>query len=109
LKRLYGEISLQVDIYPNVANHSYADTYCGGYDMQTVQMTLDEDLVDNVDRAARTLNTTRSGFTRMALQEALKKQAEKILIEKHRAGYARLPVVAEEFDVWEMEQAWGDE
>ena len=77
--------------------------------MRTVQMTLDEALVDNVDRAARILKTTRSGFTRMALQEALKRQAEKILVEKHRAGYARIPVVAEEFDVWEMEQAWGDE
>lgn len=77
--------------------------------MRTVQMTLDEALVDNVDRAARILKTTRSGFTRMALQEALKRQAERILIEKHREGYARLPVVAEEFDGWEMEQAWGDE
>ena len=33
-------------------------------------MTLDEGLVDRVDRAARKLWTTRSGFTRKALQEA---------------------------------------
>jgi metal-responsive CopG/Arc/MetJ family transcriptional regulator len=33
-------------------------------------MTLDEDLIARVDRAARRLKTTRSGFTRQALREA---------------------------------------
>jgi metal-responsive CopG/Arc/MetJ family transcriptional regulator len=40
--------------------------------MKTVQMTLDEQLVKAVDRAARKLGTTRSGFTREALRSALK-------------------------------------
>ena len=77
--------------------------------MRTIQMTLDEKLVENVDRAASALKTTRSCFTRMALQAALKDLAEKRLIEKHRKGYSKLPVKAGEFDVWEAEQAWGEE
>jgi metal-responsive CopG/Arc/MetJ family transcriptional regulator len=77
--------------------------------MRTVQMTLDDELVETVDRVVHALKTTRSAFTRMALQEALKKQSELRLVEKHREGYARCPVRSGEFDDWEVEQAWGDE
>jgi len=77
--------------------------------MRTVQMTLDDELVETVDRVAHALKTTRSAFTRMALQEALKKQSELRLVEKHREGYAKHPVQPGEFDDWEVEQAWGDE
>jgi metal-responsive CopG/Arc/MetJ family transcriptional regulator len=77
--------------------------------MRTVQMTLDDELVETVDRVAHALKTTRSAFTRMALQEALKKQSELRLVEKHREGYAKNPVRPGEFDDWEVEQAWGDE
>ena len=77
--------------------------------MRTVQMTLDNELVKNVDRVARALKTTRSAFTRMALQDALKKQSELRLVEKHRQGYDATPVQPGEFDDWEVEQAWGEE
>jgi len=40
--------------------------------MKTVQMTLDESLVREVDKAAKRLGTTRSAFARKALREALK-------------------------------------
>ena len=40
--------------------------------MKTVQMTLDEDLIKSVDKAARQLHTTSSAFAREALREALK-------------------------------------
>jgi metal-responsive CopG/Arc/MetJ family transcriptional regulator len=36
--------------------------------MKTVQMTLDESLVEQVDRVAQSLGTTRSAFTRDALR-----------------------------------------
>jgi len=39
--------------------------------MKTVQMTLDEGLVKEVDRVSKLLHTTRSAFTRKALREAL--------------------------------------
>ena len=76
--------------------------------MKTIQMTLDEDLVSAVDRAVRKLGTNRSAFTRSALKEALRKVRATELEQKHREGYARKPAKGE-FDIWESEQAWGDE
>ncbi len=74
--------------------------------MRTVQMTLEEDLVTQVDRAARKLGTTRSGFARQALRDALHRLDLRRLEEQHRRGYAAKPVRKGEFDVWESEQAW---
>ncbi|MDI6450655.1 ribbon-helix-helix domain-containing protein [Anaerobaca lacustris] len=76
--------------------------------MRTVQMTLDEDLLASVDKAAKKLKTTRSGFTRIALRDALNRLSTSRLEQKHRRGYERRPVQKGEFDVWEKEQAWGD-
>ena len=76
--------------------------------MKTIQMTLDEELVKKVDRAVRRLRTTRSAFAREALRQALKDLQIRELEERHRAGYERQPVVAEEFASWEREQEWGD-
>jgi len=76
--------------------------------MQTVQMTLDEELIKKVDNVAKKLHTSRSAFTRKALTEALKRHNQEQQEQQHRQGYAQQPVVAEEFSVWETEQDWGD-
>jgi metal-responsive CopG/Arc/MetJ family transcriptional regulator len=76
--------------------------------VKTVQMTLNEDLVIAVDKAAKRLHTTRSAFTRKALTEALQKLATYRLERKHREGYKAKPVKEGEFDIWENEQRWGD-
>jgi metal-responsive CopG/Arc/MetJ family transcriptional regulator len=76
--------------------------------MRTVQMTLDDELVSAVDKVARRMGTTRSAFTRQALQEALRRIQTANLERRHREGYARKPVRRGEFSVWEKEQAWGD-
>lgn len=74
--------------------------------MKTVQMTLEPELVAQVDRAARRLKTSRSGFTRQALREALKRLAVAEREARHRRGYASQPVNAGEFDLWKDEQVW---
>lgn len=74
--------------------------------MKTVQMTLDADLIARVDRAAKRLKTTRSGFTRKALREALRQLATAEQEARHRRGYERKPVKAGEFDKWPAEQVW---
>jgi metal-responsive CopG/Arc/MetJ family transcriptional regulator len=71
-------------------------------------MTLDRDLVSAVDKAARRLGTTRSGFTREALRAALRRVHERALEERQREGYHRQPVKRGEFSGWEKEQAWVD-
>lgn len=77
--------------------------------MRTIQMTLDEELVEAVDRVSKQLNTSRSAFTRKALREALARHSREQLERKHREGYHRHPAAADEFSLWEKEQAWGDE
>ena len=76
--------------------------------MRTIQMTLDDDLVRAVDRVSKQLHTNRSAFTRKALREALARYSLEQLERKHRQGYERNPVDADEFSVWEAEQAWGE-
>jgi len=77
--------------------------------MRTIQMTLDDELVKTVDAISKELNTSRSAFTRHALQEAVKQHNIERLESKHRQGYAVHPVNKDEFSVWEKEQDWGDE
>jgi metal-responsive CopG/Arc/MetJ family transcriptional regulator len=77
--------------------------------MRTVQMTLDEDLINAVDSVAKELRTTRSAFTRSALQRAIARIRMEKLEEMHRQGYLKKPVSEGEFSVWEEEQKWGDE
>jgi metal-responsive CopG/Arc/MetJ family transcriptional regulator len=74
--------------------------------MKTVQMTLDEDLIERVDRAARQLNTTRSAFTREALNEALEHITTLEHEAQHRRGYEVAPEGKDEFSDWAAEQVW---
>lgn len=76
--------------------------------MKTVQMTLDDDLVRRVDEAVKRLGTTRSAFTRKALQRALEEIRIAALEAEHRRGYEEHPVKPGEFDDWESEQVWPD-
>ena len=77
--------------------------------MRTVQMTLDEKLVQSVDRVVKETHSTRSAFTRDALRTAVTRFNASKLERQHRQGYETHPVSAVEFSVWEDEQAWGDE
>jgi len=77
--------------------------------MRTIQMTLDDELVESVDKIIKELKTSRSAFTRQALQEAINRLNTSLLEEKHRKGYELHPVNKGEFSVWENEQDWGNE
>jgi metal-responsive CopG/Arc/MetJ family transcriptional regulator len=75
--------------------------------MKTIQMTIDESLLSEVDRVIQELKTTRSAFIRSALQLALKRREIAKLEERHAQGYAERPVTPDEFGAWEEEQIWG--
>lgn len=77
--------------------------------MRTIQMTLDDDLIKEVDRVSKKLNTSRSAFTRKALREALARSSLDQMNREHRRGYEQHPVGWDEFSVWESEQDWGDQ
>lgn len=75
--------------------------------MRTIQMTLNDDLVKEVDALSKKLHTTRSAFARKALKEAIEHININMLEKKHKKGYAGKPVNKAEFSVWESEQEWG--
>ena len=76
--------------------------------MKTIQMTIDEPLLAEVDQAIKSLDTTRSAFIREALQLALRRYKILELERKQAKGYAKYPVEPGEFDIWLDEQAWGN-
>lgn len=76
--------------------------------MRTVRLTLDEELVKEVDEIAKKLGTTRSAFARAALRAALAYTASEEEERRHRNGYERKPVRSGEFSDWEDEQVWAD-
>jgi len=77
--------------------------------MRTNQMTLDDELVPEVDRVVKLLRTSRSAFTRKAPPMALSRYNLGQVERKHQEGDERFPVAAYEFSVWESGQAWVDE
>ena len=77
--------------------------------MKTVQMTLDEELLEAVDLVSTKLNTSRSAFARHALKDAVERYYTQQREQQQRDGYLRHPVAREEFGDWETERSWGDE
>jgi len=67
--------------------------------MKTIQITLDEDLLNRVDEFIRELNTTRSAFIRESLRHHLERMRIKKLEQRHREGYLSHPVARSEFDI----------
>ena len=75
--------------------------------MRTV-MTLDEELVQEVDRMVRRLGTSRSKFARSALRHPIQKADAEEMERRQREGYRRHPAEPGEFSDWEDEQVWID-
>ena len=76
--------------------------------METIELTIDESLLAEVDRATQQLSMTRADFARIALELALRNQEIIALEQQHAQGYARHPVKPDEFDGWESEQVWSE-
>jgi len=74
--------------------------------MRTVRITLDDELVVAVDRAAKSLGMTRSAFARDALRRTFAELRREELERKQREGYEGKPVRRGEFSAWEREQVW---
>jgi metal-responsive CopG/Arc/MetJ family transcriptional regulator len=77
--------------------------------MRTVQMTIDQQLLEQVDEVVEATDTNRSAFIREALELALKKHRIRLLEKQDAEGYARIPARPEDGEIWLTEQAWGDE
>ena len=67
--------------------------------MKIIQITLDEHLLAQVDRAVAERGGNRSEFIRDALRLALRQLTAQQLEERHAQGYAEHPVTPGEFDM----------
>ena len=76
--------------------------------METIQVTIDEALLAEVQQTVIALHMTPADFMRVALERALE-QREIIAKEIRDAdGYAKHPQQLGEIEEWESEQDWED-
>lgn len=76
---------------------------------KTIQITLDDSLLQDVDLAVRELGTTRSAFICTALQSALRELEIRRLEAQHARGYGKMALKPDEFGDWQDEQVWGSD
>ncbi|MEK6301910.1 MAG: CopG family transcriptional regulator [Acidobacteriota bacterium] len=76
--------------------------------METIQLTVDESLLAEIDRVTLSLAMTRASFLRIALELALRNQQTIAREQQHAQGYARNTAKPGEFDDWEPEQVWSE-
>ena len=77
--------------------------------MTTIQVVLEESLLQATDRAVRRLKVNRSALIRDALREHLRQLSIHERERRDREGYARHPVARSEFGVWDRVTAWPDD
>ncbi len=77
--------------------------------MKNVQISMDEKLLDRIDRAGKPLGLKRSQIVREALKDWLRRQAvEQFERDWIRALHKR-PDDAQRAEDWLSTQAWGEE
>ena len=65
--------------------------------MKSIQMTIDEPLLERLDEAAERLRMARSAFIRGAVERWLDDLQEAEWDRQHREAYERFPVEPDEF------------
>ena len=77
--------------------------------MATIQIVLDNELLEAADKAAKTENVNRSALIRQALQAHLKRLHILELEERDRRGYLAQPQREEEYMPWVEAAVWPED
>ena len=77
--------------------------------MTTIQVVLEDSLLQAADRVVRRLKVNRSALIRDALREHLRRLSTHERERRDREGYARHPIAKNEFGVWDRVAAWPDD
>lgn len=77
--------------------------------MKTIQMTMDEPLLERLDHFASEQRTSRSALIRVAVESCLRKLEIKEKERVDREAYLRTPQDPGEITEWEAIRYWGDE
>lgn len=74
--------------------------------MKTIQITIQQKLLTQMDKALKGRRRQRSAFIRKSITAELNRLRVQRLEEQHRLGYLRHPVTKEEFDIDSEVQVW---
>jgi metal-responsive CopG/Arc/MetJ family transcriptional regulator len=74
--------------------------------MNTIQVVIEQDLLQSADRAARRLKVNRSALIRDALRRHLQHLRMSDLERRERDAYERIPEDPAEFAAWDGVAAW---
>jgi metal-responsive CopG/Arc/MetJ family transcriptional regulator len=76
--------------------------------METIQLTLDEALIAEVQQATAALQMTRSNFIKVALERAVQQREIIAQERKHAEAYSNQSQRPEEIEEWQDEQHWDE-
>lgn len=77
--------------------------------MKTIQLTIDEPLLEDVDQVVAQLHTTRSAFVRDVLQIVTRRLRIRAMEQQHTTAYMNQPQTPEEIEGWLEIQDWGED
>jgi metal-responsive CopG/Arc/MetJ family transcriptional regulator len=77
--------------------------------MKTIQITIDEPLLERLDEAATCERIARSGLIRSAIEQFLEDRELTELERRDEAAYREHPVDEDELAPWLKVQAWEDD
>lgn len=77
--------------------------------MKPIQILMDPEQLESLDRTAKRLNSDRSKLIRTAVADYLKAMQGRELEARHRAGYEKHPQSPGEARAWEGIQKWPEE
>jgi metal-responsive CopG/Arc/MetJ family transcriptional regulator len=77
--------------------------------MKTIQLTIDEPLLEDVDAVVTQLHTTRSAFVQEALHLPLRRLRVRVMEQRQITAYTHQPQSTDELADWLTVQDWGDD
>jgi antitoxin component of RelBE/YafQ-DinJ toxin-antitoxin module len=76
--------------------------------METIQVSIDESLLAEVQQVTDALQMSASDFMKVALERAVQQREIIAKERRHAQGYAQKPQDPEEIAEWQDEQDWGE-
>ena len=77
--------------------------------MKTIQITMDERLLDRLDADAETRQDGRSAVLRRAVAEYLNRRRRATISSGYRQAYGKKAGIRREFEDWENKGVWPSE
>jgi len=76
--------------------------------METIQLSIDESLLAEVQQATNALKMTPSDFIKLAVERALQQREIIAKEQQHAEAYSNHPQRPEEIEEWQDEQYWDE-